>query len=1116
MPPPSEEWLKEVRFHFRGMAAPTNQELNRESFRKLVKQLMEKNKTKNKVVTKVPSDADLNVMFDLADVDKSGKVSLDEFVALYKLAESDLIHSLGAGQLDVARKVNAMAALDPKGPAALASDDGLEELRQGFDAAGQGRPELGLPAFAELMGSLLGQGKGVPSGKDLEVAFSLADAHGSGLVSWAEFAPLYRLAVAGEVTGLSSTSFFSKGSVKKKKESILETIRIHKADAAMAPAVAPAAPTVAPAVTAAPAVAAPRTASAAAATASTIKEKADKNDDDDDDDDDGAGARLAKATSVSYAPHDDRPTHDGVPNADWHEERRFDADDIPATRDEFLDAYGDGGAAAWEKARLYEAAGSHADSASVHGSSVHRSLERPSSSARGSSAAHLSALQAKDAVPRSGGSGGGSLGRSDGGSSMPHGGDISRGLCTSRVADPERLLFQGTDGNNSDGDAEVPLFEPKAAVAVAAAAATNSFAGAAKPTTAAAAATASTAGATLVVGATSAGSGDDARASNRARLIALYQQKNPTKVGDVDKVLAKWGPDSAGLWAAIRKKYGDAAVEALGPPELKKQAKALHPAGASPSTGASLSRELATPKASAARDGKGGGASRLGCSADRAKKPLNAKDRRLADEEAARKKQKADWAKRQQKKGSAAAATAGSGADAKSKSLGGPKTVSLAAKGRSASVGRPGDSPKTASLAAKGRSASVGRPGESPEDSAAKDGKGGGASRLGCNADRAKKPLNAKDRRLADEEAARKKQKADWAKRQQKKKAAEAAAADASAAAPAMGKGKGQGSKGAVVNATGAKGGGAAVVAAAAASESTSLEEKNRRAIEEAGLVHGSAARAAGGYRVVKGRAPPAGASDLASDMVMNVASVEFAAFVESEAADLFREVEDGMAVTDALRLVEDAVADRDYDAAQADAVVGRFRAMVAGAKARAKARAKAEAEGRAKAEAEGRAESKAAERKEAAAVEEAMPAALAFTSSISLLPFSVLGQQVGMDGKVRTGAGPDALDSPVTAIVDLAEMRHIQPPGGPRSSGGASRALYARIGIESEDRFPEPVVDAIKVTGDAKYVEARNIATRANTIRVCLVTLAGCAVYAYVRCPPLSAISKMFTDSPP
>ena len=999
MPPPSEEWLKEVRFHFRGMAAPTNQELNRESFRKLVKQLMEKNKTKNKVVTKVPSDADLNVMFDLADVDKSGKVSLDEFVALYKLAESDLIHSLGAGQLDVARKVNAMAALDPKGPAALASDDGLEELRQGFDAAGQGRPELGLPAFAELMGSLLGQGKGVPSGKDLEVAFSLADAHGSGLVSWAEFAPLYRLAVAGEVTGLSSTSFFSKGSVKKKKESILETIRIHKADAAMAPAVAPAAPTVAPAVTAAPAVAAPRTASAAAATASTIKEKADKNDDDDDDDDDddGAGARLAKATSVSYAPHDDRPTHDGVPNADWHEERRFDADDIPATRDEFLDAYGDGGAAAWEKARLYEAAGSHADSASVHGSSVHRSLERPSSSARGSSAAHLSALQAKDAVPRSGGSGGGSLGRSDGGSSMPHGGDISRGLCTSRVADPERLLFQGTDGNNSDGDAEVPLFEPKAAVAVAAAAATNSFAGAAKPTTAAAAATASTAGATLVVGATSAGSGDDARASNRARLIALYQQKNPTKVGDVDKVLAKWGPDSAGLWAAIRKKYGDAAVEALGPPELKKQAKALHPAGASPSTGASLSRELATPKASAARDGKGGGASRLGCSADRAKKPLNAKDRRLADEEAARKKQKADWAKRQQKK-----------------------------------------------------------------------------------------------------------------------KAAEAAAADASAAAPAMGKGKGQGSKGAVVNATGAKGGGAAVVAAAAASESTSLEEKNRRAIEEAGLVHGSAARAAGGYRVVKGRAPPAGASDLASDMVMNVASVEFAAFVESEAADLFREVEDGMAVTDALRLVEDAVADRDYDAAQADAVVGRFRAMVAGAKARAKARAKAEAEGRAKAEAEGRAESKAAERKEAAAVEEAMPAALAFTSSISLLPFSVLGQQVGMDGKVRTGAGPDALDSPVTAIVDLAEMRHIQPPGGPRSSGGASRALYARIGIESEDRFPEPVVDAIKVTGDAKYVEARNIATRANTIRVCLVTLAGCAVYAYVRCPPLSAISKMFTDSPP
>jgi len=124
-----------------------------------------------------------------------------------------------------------------------------------------------------------------------------------------------------------------------------------------------------------------------------------------------------------------------------------------------------------------------------------------------------------------------------------------------------------------------------------------------------------------------------------------------------------------------------------------------------------------------------------------------------------------------------------------------------------------------------------------------------------------------------------------------------------------------------------------------------------------------------------------------------------------------------------------------------------------------------------------------------------AKAAALGFVASLPLLPFSVLGQQLSMDGKVRSGVGPDALDSSGTVIVDPAGLHHIQPPGGPKGAGGAARAIYTWTGIESEDRFPEPVVDAVKVTGDAKYVKARSLTRTAKTTWACLVTLVGCAV---------------------
>ena len=68
---------------------------------------------------------------------------------------------------------------------------------------------------------------------------------------------------------------------------------------------------------------------------------------------------------------------------------------------------------------------------------------------------------------------------------------------------------------------------------------------------------------------------------------------------------------------------------------------------------------------------------------------------------------------------------------------------------------------------------------------------------------------------------------------------------------------------------------------------------------------------------------------------------------------------------------------------------------------------------------------------------------ARAFVSSVGLLPFSVLGARLRLDGTVDASAGPDPSTLPGVVIVDPAGLHHIQPPGGPKGAGGASGAIY-------------------------------------------------------------------------
>ena len=98
-------------------------------------------------------------------------------------------------------------------------------IRRAFHtaAAALQSDELGVEAFMTLTKACLADdlpGKSPPSAKDLQCAFTLADADESGLVDEEEFLVIYRLALAGEVHGLAGkkTMFGSSSNKAKNRE----------------------------------------------------------------------------------------------------------------------------------------------------------------------------------------------------------------------------------------------------------------------------------------------------------------------------------------------------------------------------------------------------------------------------------------------------------------------------------------------------------------------------------------------------------------------------------------------------------------------------------------------------------------------------------------------------------------------------------------------------------------------------------------------------------------------------------------------------------------------------------------------------------------------------------
>lgn len=83
-----------------------------------------------------------------------------------------------------------------------------------------------------------------------------------------------------------------------------------------------------------------------------------------------------------------------------------------------------------------------------------------------------------------------------------------------------------------------------------------------------------------------------------------------------------------------------------------------------------------------------------------------------------------------------------------------------------------------------------------------------------------------------------------------------------------------------------------------------------------------------------------------------------------------------------------------------------------------------------------------------------------------SVVDFGVLGTQLS-EGKDIVQVAPEPDDD--TAIVDPAGLPHIQVHG-PGQARGAAGAIYDWIGIKSDAHFPDPVREAIKAPGQAKF----------------------------------------------
>jgi hypothetical protein len=166
---------------------------------------------------RLPTPGDLSAAFTLADVDSSGLVDLEEFMALYALIRNGAVQGLGKKGVFASLKKGSFkksfaqatprasqklspplpeeeAAVLPAHGAASAMMGGLTEAeaddaRDRFQAAcdAEGADELDKPAFSKLVLALLqeeggagGGGVALPSEQDLSVAFGMADADQSG------------------------------------------------------------------------------------------------------------------------------------------------------------------------------------------------------------------------------------------------------------------------------------------------------------------------------------------------------------------------------------------------------------------------------------------------------------------------------------------------------------------------------------------------------------------------------------------------------------------------------------------------------------------------------------------------------------------------------------------------------------------------------------------------------------------------------------------------------------------------------------------------------------------------------------------------------------------------
>ena len=98
------------------------------------------------------------------------------------------------------------------------------------------------------------------------------------------------------------------------------------------------------------------------------------------------------------------------------------------------------------------------------------------------------------------------------------------------------------------------------------------------------------------------------------------------------------------------------------------------------------------------------------------------------------------------------------------------------------------------------------------------------------------------------------------------------------------------------------------------------------------------------------------------------------------------------------------------------------------------------------------------------------------YTSTIfTLKNFGVLGEGINPATGKLDQVGPNPVDMTSMCLCDSTSLQYIQPPGNPKSAGGATGRIYNWLGIHENSKFPDDVVSTLIKTGDAKYHEYKN-----------------------------------------